>query len=297
MCSSPSTRWQESTLTILPERASAPVSGTRRPASARYPAGMQHPPQWGPGYGYGYGPPPPKKTPAWHYILYVVGGLVGLLFIIGIASKDTKSPKTRASTSASVSASAAPAPMTSAEATAAWPAALKDANDSIASADKLNAQGKPLDADDALELTEKDLHSRFDPTPIASAKDFVDVMKKIADKRKLLAPRAGPLRTAREKQDAADKAQEEKDEKARGETPTVSAWDGSVYAVERYLKPRMHDPDSLEMAGCTRPVSVEAYWITNCDYRGSNAFGAKVLNSGRFFIQRDEVVKVEGASP
>lgn len=252
---------------------------------------MYQPPQWGPGYGYGPPPKPPTSTAT--YVAFGVCGFIGLLAIAYVAGSKPH-PRDKATPSASASASAAPAPMTSAEAQAAWPAALKEGTDALASADRLAAQGKLLDADDALDEEQRALHSRFDPTPVVNQKSFIDLSKKIDDKRKAWAPRVKPLRDAAEKKAAADKKQEEADDAARGPMPGISAWSGSVICVESYLRPRMHDPDSLEMAGCTKPVAVDAYWITNCDYRGSNAFGAKVLNSGRFFIQRDEVVKTEG---
>lgn len=81
-----------------------------------------------------------------------------------------------------------------------------------------------------------------------------------------------------------------------GEAPTQSAWDGSYYAVERYLKRVANDPDSIDMDGCTKVYHTESGWLVGCDYRGRNAFGGMIRQSNWFTIVHDQVIQMHDAS-
>lgn len=71
-----------------------------------------------------------------------------------------------------------------------------------------------------------------------------------------------------------------------GTRPTQSAWDGHVSPVRRYLRNIAHDPGSIDFEGCTEPVlTADNCWRTTCNYRGKNAFGATIRNSGTFYIR------------
>lgn len=95
-------------------------------------------------------------------------------------------------------------------------------------------------------------------------------------------------------------AQEEKAERSaneqaalRGAKPEPSAWDGSFYPVEKYLKANLKDPDSYEHVESIGPTADGQYWRVRSKYRAKNSFGALVLESRVFFIQQGQVVKVE----
>lgn len=75
-----------------------------------------------------------------------------------------------------------------------------------------------------------------------------------------------------------------------GEMPVASAWDGAYYEVERYLQKIAHDPDSIDMDACSKPLEKDVGWVVRCDYRGKNAFGALIRKSGVFVIKHGEVV-------
>lgn len=95
------------------------------------------------------------------------------------------------------------------------------------------------------------------------------------------------------KVDAAEK--EERDRLAKfGPFPERNP-NGIYYAVLRYLRTAMHDPDSLDMEGCTNVYQGKNGWLVGCIYRGKNAFGAKVRNANWFTIRHGMVVKVEDA--
>jgi hypothetical protein len=192
-----------------------------------------------------------------------------------------------------------------AKAKADWPSVLKRVDAALAASEKLIRSGKLLDADDLL-AQEQERLGAFVSTGVASDIDFVAAQGRIETKRKDLAAKVAPLRKARadaeererKKREAADREATAQAE-LRGPKPLVSGWDGSVLAVERYLRPRLKDPDSLDMANCTQPVIEGAYWVTACAYRARNSFGALVLEGGKFYIQAGgiggdgEVVKVE----
>ncbi len=75
-----------------------------------------------------------------------------------------------------------------------------------------------------------------------------------------------------------------------GEQPEQSAWDGSYYEVERYLKRVAHDPDSIDVSACTKAVPTEKGWAIRCEYRGKNAFGGLILKNGLFVVKHGAVV-------
>jgi uncharacterized protein (UPF0297 family) len=93
-----------------------------------------------------------------------------------------------------------------------------------------------------------------------------------------------------------EKEKKEKEQEMRiakfGEPPTQSAWDGSYYAVERYLKKVANDPDSIKMDGCTNVYQTESGWLVGCNYRGRNAFGGMIRQSNWFTIIHDQVIQM-----
>lgn len=80
-----------------------------------------------------------------------------------------------------------------------------------------------------------------------------------------------------------------------GQPPEQSAWDGSYYPVERYLKSIANDPKSIDISSCTQVYTTESGWLVGCDYRGKNAFGALIRQSNWFTIIRGQVVQMHDA--
>lgn len=62
------------------------------------------------------------------------------------------------------------------------------------------------------------------------------------------------------------------------------------FAVKYYLEKNAHDPDSIQMVGCTNVIKTSVGWETSCKFRGKNGFGAKVLNVKTFWINKGIVV-------
>lgn len=84
------------------------------------------------------------------------------------------------------------------------------------------------------------------------------------------------------------KAEEERKEKERqaaayravcGEEPVRSGWDGEIVGLEAHIGQFAHDPGSIDVENCTKPVlSKDSCWVFTCQVRGKNAFGALVMN-------------------
>ena len=82
-----------------------------------------------------------------------------------------------------------------------------------------------------------------------------------------------------------------------GAVPVKNSLNGSYYpAVESYLRVVAHDSDSIEFDGCTKVYPIEEGWLVGCDYRGRNAFGAKVRQSNWFTIVHGTVIMKHEAS-
>jgi hypothetical protein len=78
-----------------------------------------------------------------------------------------------------------------------------------------------------------------------------------------------------------------------GEKPFCSAWDGECGNIESALKRVAHDPGSIDVENCTDPVLYgDQCWVTTCDVRGKNAFGALIRQRKRFSISQLGVEEV-----
>lgn len=64
-------------------------------------------------------------------------------------------------------------------------------------------------------------------------------------------------------------------------------------AVILYLQATAHDPSSIDLEACGGLWSTDREWTIDCAYRGTNAFGATVLNASRFHIRQYEVTRAE----
>lgn len=79
-----------------------------------------------------------------------------------------------------------------------------------------------------------------------------------------------------------------------GDPPVMSAWDGGLGSAERFVRQTAHDPDSINIENCSRPILDENLcWVTECAVRGRNVFGGMVLNYMRFQVMHGQVVGAE----
>lgn len=95
----------------------------------------------------------------------------------------------------------------------------------------------------------------------------------------------------------AERERREADELAArcGKQPLRSTWDGEVPAARVHVERTAHDADSIEVKNCTVPQLTNKFcWITTCDVRGKNVFGAMVLNRVRFSIGKHPSVEGYG---
>ena len=93
---------------------------------------------------------------------------------------------------------------------------------------------------------------------------------------------------------------EEKEKEKRlanfGKQPVQSAWDGSYYVVENYLKRVAKDPDSVKIASCTKVMRNKDGWLVGCTWRARNGFGGMNAETNWFTIRNDSVVRMDKAS-
>lgn len=55
-------------------------------------------------------------------------------------------------------------------------------------------------------------------------------------------------------------------------------------AIDLWLSHNTKNPGSVEIVACTDPVLTDACWVSACDYRARNGFGALVVERRRFTI-------------
>jgi len=73
--------------------------------------------------------------------------------------------------------------------------------------------------------------------------------------------------------------------------PSISPWDGELVGSERYIRRTAHDPDSVDVGHCTTPVLTRREcWVSVCEVRGRNAFGAVVMHRVRFSVGRQNEI-------
>jgi hypothetical protein len=73
--------------------------------------------------------------------------------------------------------------------------------------------------------------------------------------------------------------------------PLIGGWDGELVGSESYISRTAHDPDSIDVENCTVPKLTDDCWITICDVRGKNAFGALVLNRYKFSVGKNNEIR------
>ncbi len=72
-----------------------------------------------------------------------------------------------------------------------------------------------------------------------------------------------------------------------GKEPVCGGWDGECVGIESALKSVAHDPSSIDVELCSDPVLTTKHcWVTTCNVRGKNAFGALILNRKRFSMSK-----------
>ena len=72
-----------------------------------------------------------------------------------------------------------------------------------------------------------------------------------------------------------------------------SAWDNSVYQVEKYLKQNLKDPDSYESIEWSSVVEKDGNYQVRHKYRARNSFGGYVIENCIFILNKEgEVIDV-----
>lgn len=70
-------------------------------------------------------------------------------------------------------------------------------------------------------------------------------------------------------------------------------------ALKRYLRPRVNDADRFEVIGCLDTVltktteNIGTYWIGQCAYRATNAFGALVREDILVGFNQHQIISIQ----
>ena len=86
-------------------------------------------------------------------------------------------------------------------------------------------------------------------------------------------------------------------EEMAGDMPETWSYDGRVMCVDSYLRRALNDYDSAEYLEWGSPEKVKikgvTYWQVGLRLRAKNAFGAMIVKTMTFLIQRNQVVKAD----
>jgi DnaJ domain len=87
-----------------------------------------------------------------------------------------------------------------------------------------------------------------------------------------------------------------------GQKPSFGYEHGAIVGLRELIQRHAHDPGSIEVVGCTTPIiTADTCWIFQCNVRGKNALGARVLQTrtyqGTRFGFHDETVQSVPINP
>lgn len=169
-----------------------------------------------------------------------------------------------------------------------WPDTQKAIKSNINLASTKANLGKWLEADSALSEASGQLND-LRGTKVEGAPEWSALSKQIEAQRQRIAPQVERMK----KKEDEEKAKDALVSAVRGPEPPISPWDGACMPCERHIKTMMNDPDSYDHVTSTRPQIEGEYWTCVVQFRGKNAFGAKVINQRKCWIQQSQVVKSE----
>lgn len=119
-----------------------------------------------------------------------------------------------------------------------------------------------------------------------------EIREKQEERHRLLAEKRAREREEQAEEariEAAAKQLVELGEKSRGPKPQQSAWDGVPTAVRAWMEKNANDPDSIEYIETSDLVPMGFVWVARVKYRGTNAFGGKVVEERYFHIVGDDM--------
>lgn len=83
---------------------------------------------------------------------------------------------------------------------------------------------------------------------------------------------------------AIEEARKRLERKENSITIENSAWDGSVFQVEKYLKKNLKDPDSYESIEWGKVVETDNGYMVRHKYRAKNSFGGYTIDNNVFYL-------------
>lgn len=124
------------------------------------------------------------------------------------------------------------------------------------------------------------LNELYEKLPLISEDDHlknIRTLEMIEEIEPLSVANKSILENHKEKQKVIDELDRKKKEREDLISSYFSAWDGSCYILEKFIKNNMNDPDSYKHVE-TRYIEKGDYLIVRTKYRGKNAFGGTVTN-------------------
>jgi hypothetical protein len=168
-----------------------------------------------------------------------------------------------------------------------FPARSTDIKGKLGETETLANQGKWIESEQAsAEATE--MLGEFRETSVEKTDGWATLSTRLDAVLARIAPKVARIH----QKEAAQEEQAQGSAALRGKKP--AEWvDGCCFECREYLKRAMNDPDSYECVSATQPQIEGPYWTVLMSFRGTNGFGAKVVNTQKFFIQGGQVVKTE----
>jgi hypothetical protein len=103
-------------------------------------------------------------------------------------------------------------------------------------------------------------------------------------------PNAKPIENKVSISDSATTAPPEMIPAEMGAKPATNPKDGSVTAVEEFVKKHVKNPSTFKFYEWSQVSADRGYWKVKCKYTGVSSFNKEVTTSAWFYIKSDKVV-------
>jgi hypothetical protein len=238
-----------------------------------------------PGYVNPSSPPPlaPKPTPRWQVVTIAIGAVTAMTLLYVMPRWEAHARREAAAQSA---AAAEQRNQQLRQQRVEQFSRLRDALRAEAEKDLAARRHHEVIGD----LQRWDLEMDADTRKLYQVALDATAAERKAKEEKELAARLEAERVQQEAQAKITAAAQAQDRRI-GKEPVASAWDGHYYEVERYLEKHLNDPDSLDWEGCTKAAPTQKGWVTRCEYRAKNGFGALIKQNTIFLIKHGQVIE------
>lgn len=164
-----------------------------------------------------------------------------------------------------------------------WPETQKTIKSALSIATARANAGKWLDADAQLSEAQGLLDGLVG-TKIEGTPEWTALGKQVDAQRRVVAPQVERIR----KKEEDEKAKDAVVAALRGSKPSCGSWSMCASTI----KENLNDADSFEFVDSTEVQAEGPSWTCAIKFRAKNAFGAKILDARKCWIQQGNVVKM-----